>query len=162
VAVNRRNLLFDLLPRTRYGELTVVTPEGTTRRFTGDREGEAATFILKDWRAIDATLKRGDIGLGESYMANLWETPDLKSFLTFCQRNRDEFARLTRFDFVNTLHSRGARLTSVNSFSGSRKNISASYDYPPELYLSFSVRLLSYSSGWWEGKELSLDEAQVN
>ena len=66
MAVNRRNLLFDLLPRTRYGELTVVTPEGTTRRFTGDREGEPATFILKDWRAIDAILRRGDIGLGES------------------------------------------------------------------------------------------------
>ncbi len=131
MAVNQRKLLFDLLPRTRFGELTVVTPEGTTRRFSGDREGERATFILKDWRAIDAILRRGDIGLGESYMANLWETPDLKSFLTFCQRNRDEFARLTRFDLVNTLLSRAARLASTNSFAGSRKNISASYDYPP-------------------------------
>ena len=55
---------------------------------------------------MDAILKRGDIGLGESYMAGLWESPDLKSFLTFCQRNRDEFARLTRFDFVNTVASR--------------------------------------------------------
>ena len=162
MAVNRRNLLFDLLPRTRYGELTVVTPEGTTRRFTGDREGEAATFILKDWRAIDAILKRGDIGLGESYMANLWETPDLKSFLTFCQRNRDEFARLTRFAFVNTVLSRAARLASTNSFAGSQKNIAASYDYPPELYQSYTDRMMTYSSGWWDGRAMSLDEAQVN
>ena len=149
--MSRRDLLFDLLPRTRYGELTVVTPEGETRCFTGAREGERATFVLKDWRAIDAILRRGDIGLGESYMANLWETPDLKAFLTFCQRNRDEFARLTRFDFVNTLLSRVARLTSVNSFTGSRKNISASYDYPPELYQSYTDRMMTYSSGWWDG-----------
>ncbi|HTG10149.1 MAG TPA: SAM-dependent methyltransferase, partial [Candidatus Eisenbacteria bacterium] len=124
--MSRRDLLFDFLPRTRYGELTVVTPEGVTRRFTGDREGERATFVLKDWRAIDAILRRGDIGLGESYMASLWETPDLKAFLTFCQRNRDEFARLTRFNFLNSLISRATRLTSRNSLAGSRKNMAAS------------------------------------
>ena len=88
-----RELLFAVLPRTRYGELILVTPEGTTHRFVGDHEHEEATIILKDWRAVDAILSRGDIGLGESYMAHLWETPDLQSLLTFCQRNRDEFAR---------------------------------------------------------------------
>ena len=51
-------------------------------------------MILKDWRAVEAIVHRADIGLGESYMANLWETPDLQSLLTFCQRNRDEFDRL--------------------------------------------------------------------
>ena len=47
------------------------------RRFTGSHEGEHATIILNSWRAVDVILSRGDIGLGESYMANLWETPDL-------------------------------------------------------------------------------------
>src|SRR5713226_1519244 len=130
-SVRRRVLLFDVLPRTRYGELNLVTPEGTTHRFAGDCEGERATMILKDWSAVDAILRRGDIGLGEAYMANLWETPDLQKFLTFCQCNRDEFARLTRFDVLKTLLSRVARLTSRNSLAGSKKNIAASYDYPP-------------------------------
>lgn len=74
--MTRRKLLFKILPNTRYGELTPATPDGATCRFTGDREGEQATMILKDWTAVDAILARGDIGLGESYMANLWETPD--------------------------------------------------------------------------------------
>jgi len=160
--VSRRELLFDALANTRYGELNLVTPEGTTRRFTGSNEGERATVILKDWSAVDAILSRGDIGLGESYMANLWETPDLRAFLTFCQRNRDEFARVTKFDFLNKILSRAATLTSKNSFTGSKKNMAASYDYPPELYQSYTDRMMTYSSGWWDGKEMSLEEAQIN
>jgi cyclopropane-fatty-acyl-phospholipid synthase len=157
-----RNLLFSVLSRTRYGELTLVTPEGATHRFVGDHEHEPATMILKDWRAVEAILRRGDIGLGESYMANHWETPDLQSLLTFCQRNRDEFARLTRFSFVNNLISRATRLTSRNSLAGSRKNMAASYDYPPELYQSYTDRMMTYSSGWWDGKQMSVDDAQIN
>lgn len=160
--MSKRELIFAVLPRTRYGELNLVTPEGTTHRFAGDHEGERTTMILKDWRAVDAILSRGDIGLGEAYMANLWETPDLQKFLTFCQRNRDEFARLTRFDVLKTLLSRVARLTSRNSLAGSKKNIAASYDYPPELYQSYTDRMMTYSSGWWDGKEMSLDDAQLN
>jgi cyclopropane-fatty-acyl-phospholipid synthase len=160
--VNRRELLLNTLANIRYGELSLVTPEGTTRRFTGSQEGEHATIILKSWRAVDAILSHGDIGLGESYMANLWETPDLQAFLTFCQRNRDEFTRLTKFDFLNKILSRVTTLTSKNSFVGSKKNMAATYDYPPELYQSYTDRMMTYSSGWWDGKEMSLEDAQIN
>jgi len=160
--MRNRNLLFAVLPRTRYGELTLVTPDGTTHRFVGDHEGEQATMVLKDWRAVDAILRLGDIGLGESYMANLWETPDLQKLLTFCQRNRDELARLTKFTFLNNLISRATRLTTRNSFAGSRKNMAASYDYPPELYQSYLDSMMTYSGAWWDGKDMSLDDAQLN
>lgn len=157
-----RDLLLNALAKTRFGRLTVVLPDGTSRTFTGSDDGEDATMVLKDWAAVDAILKRGDIGLGESYMASLWESPDLQKFLTFCQRNRDEFARVTNFDLVNKILSRVATLTSHNSFNGSRKNISASYDYPPELYQSYTDEMMTYSSGWWDGKEMSLEDAQIN
>ena len=160
--MSRRQLLLDILANTRYGELSLVTPTGTTHRFIGSHEGEHATVILKDWSAVDAILSRGDIGLGESYMANLWETPDLQAFLTFCQRNREEFARVTKFDFLNKVLSRATTLTSKNTLAGSRKNIAASYDYPPELYQSYTDRTMTYSCGWWDGKEMSLEDAQVN
>src|SRR5205823_9457414 len=148
--------------RTGSGERTLVTPDGATHRFAGNGGGEHATMTLEDWAAVYASRARGDIGLGESYMAAQWESPDLQAFLTFCQRNRDEFARVTRFDLVNRVISRVARLTSKNSFNGSRKNIHDAYDYPPELYASYTDRMMTYSSGWWDGKEMSLEEAQVN
>jgi cyclopropane-fatty-acyl-phospholipid synthase len=142
--------------------LNLVTPDGQERRYAGAEHGESATFVLRDWRAVDAILARGDIGLGESYMEGHWESPDLRKFLTFCQRNRDEFARITRFDLLNKLISRATTLTSKNSFKGSRENMAASYDYPPELYRSYTDRMMTYSSGWWDGKEMTLEEAQLN
>lgn len=158
----RHQILFDVLQRTRFGDVTIVTPEGAEHRFTGSEPGESATLVLEDWAAVDAIRARGDIGLGESYMAGQWESPDLKAFLTFCQRNRDEFARLTRFDVVNGLISRLTTLRARNTFTGSRRNISASYDYPPELYQAYADRMMTYSSGWWDGREMSLEDAQIN
>jgi cyclopropane-fatty-acyl-phospholipid synthase len=40
--------------------------------------------------------------------------------------------------------------------------MAASYDYPPELYQSYTDRMMTYSSGWWDSQEMSLDDAQVN
>jgi len=160
--VGKRDLLLQALERTRYGELKLVTPDGTTRHLVGTEEGESATFVLRDWRTVDAILSRGDIGLGESYMEGLWESPDLQKFLTFCQRNRDEFSRITRFGMLDKLISRATTLTSKNTFKGSRKNMAASYDYPPGLYLAYTDRMMTYSSGWWDGQEMTLEEAQIH
>lgn len=160
--MSRREQFLKALERTRFGSLEVVTPEGATHRYSGSEAGERARILLEDWRAVDAILSRGDIGLGESYMEGHWQSPDLQAFLTFCQRNRDEFAKITRFDLLNKLISRITTLTSKNTFSGSRKNISASYDHPPELYQSYTDRMMTYSSGWWDGKEMTLEEAQIN
>ncbi len=157
-----RERFLGTLEKTRFGELELMTPDGESRRYSGTQEGESTTFVLKDWRAVDAILRRGDIGLGESYMAGYWESPDLPAFLTFCQRNRDEFSSITRFDLLNKLISRATTLTSKNTFAGSRKNMAASYDYPPELYQSYTDEMMTYSSGWWDGKEMTLEEAQVN
>jgi len=142
--------------------LELLTPDGTTHRFVGTEDGERATFVLRDWRAVGSISSRGDIGLGESYMEGLWESPDLQKFLTFCQRNRDEFSRVTRLDTLNKLISRATTLTRKNSFKGSRKNMAASYDYPPGLYQSYTDRMMTYSSGWWDGKEMTLEEAQIH
>src|ERR1043166_9193573 len=158
----KQDVLLRALAKTRYGELTLVMPDGGRHRFAGSDDGERATMIVKDRATVDAILARGDIGLGESYMAAQWESPDLQAYLTFCQRNRDEFANVTRFDLVNKVISRVARLTSHNSFNGSKKNIHDAYDYPPELYASYTDRMMTYSSGWWDGKEMSLEEAQIN
>lgn len=160
--MRRHQLLLEVLAGTRFGQLNLVTPDGRQHRFTGTEAGETATMIVKDWGTVDAILARGDIGLGESYMASLWESPDLQTFLTFCQRNREEFGRLTRFNVLNRLVARVIPLTTRNSFAGSRRNMAASYDYPPELFQAYADRMMTYSSGWWDGNEMSLEDAQIN
>ncbi len=160
--MDKKKLLERVLSKTKFGQLKLVTPEGDTMTFTGDGDGEAATWVVKDWAALKAILTRGDIGLGESYMQDQWESPDLKDFMTFCHRNKDRYQDLAKFNLVNWTISRFARLASKNTLQGSRKNISASYDHPPELYASYLDKRMTYSSGWWDGKDLSYDDAQVN
>lgn len=160
--MTKENLFLSTLSRTKYGALEVVTPDGATHRFRGEATGEKAAITLKDWAVIDAIVSSGDIGLGETYMDGLWETEDLQSFLTFCQRNRDEFERLSSFNPLNRVASRLARYRSSNTVAGSQDNIAAAYDYPPELFQSYTDKMMTYSSGWWNGKEMSLDEAQLN
>ncbi len=160
--MNKLELLRNVLSKTRFGALELITPEGTKMTFEGEHDGERATWVLKDWAALKAILTRADIGLGESYMLGQWESPDLKDFLTFCHRNKDEYAGLARFNLLNWLISRFARLTSKNTLQGSRKNISASYDHPPELFQTYLDSRMTYSSGWWDGQDLSYDDAQVN
>ena len=38
--------------------------------------------------------------------------------------------------------------------------MAATYDYPPELYQSYTDRMMTYSSGWWDGKDVSIEGAQ--
>jgi cyclopropane-fatty-acyl-phospholipid synthase len=160
--VTKAGLFFGVLSRTRHGSLEVITPDGEIHRFCGEATGEKATIRLQDWSVIDAIAASGDIGLGETYMDGLWETDDLQSLLAFCQRNRDEFGRLTRSSGLNRILSRLARYKSRNSLAGSRENMAAAYDYPPELFRAYTDEMMTYSSGWWDGQEMSLDEAQLN
>ena len=160
--MNTDTLIQKVLSRTKFGDITLVTPEGKSYAFEGDNAGESATLVIKDWNTVTQIASNRDIGLGESYMAGMWESPDLMSFLTFVQRNREQFLQVSGFSLVNGLMSRLKRLASQNSLEGSRENISISYDHPPGLYRAYLDKRMTYSSGWWDGKDLSFDDAQLN
>jgi cyclopropane-fatty-acyl-phospholipid synthase len=154
--------LLKVLSGIRHGELDLVTPDGTTHRFRGDLPGEKATVVLKDWSVIRAVLAGGDIGLGETYMDELWDTDDLQGFLTFCERNREAFKQLRSLNLPNRIKSWIAHHRNHNTLAGSKKNMAATYDYPPELFQAFTDKMMTYSSGWWGGVDMSLDDAQVH
>jgi cyclopropane-fatty-acyl-phospholipid synthase len=160
--VNRKGLFLKVLSGIRYGELELVTPDGATHRFRGDLPGERASVVLKDWSVIGALLASGDIGLGESYMDALWETDDLREVLTLCQRNRQVLQQIKGLHLLTSVKSWIAHQRSRNTLAGSKKNMAATYDYPPELFQSFTDKMMTYSSGWWGSEDMSLDEAQVN
>jgi cyclopropane-fatty-acyl-phospholipid synthase len=151
-----------VLSHIRNGELHLVTPDGVTHRFQGDLPGEKAKIVLKDWSVIRAVLAGGDIGLGETYMDELWETDDLPALLTFCQRNRPVLLQIRGLRLLNGISSWIAHQGSRNTLIGSKRNMAATYDYPPALFQTFTDRMMTYSSGWWGGEDMSLDDAQVN
>jgi len=95
-------------------------------------------------------------------MDALWETDDLRELLTLCQRNRQVLQQIKGLHLLTSVKSWIAHQRSRNTLAGSKKNMAATYDYPPELFQSFTDKMMTYSSGWWGSEDMSLDEAQVN
>src|SRR5215469_3944328 len=61
-----------------YGELEFVAPNGEVTTVTGARPGPRANFRIADWNVLRRILARGDIGLGEEYIAGSWQTPNIE------------------------------------------------------------------------------------
>ncbi len=145
----------------RIGSLTVETPEGRIATFSGANPGPAATIILHDWRTVGAALAQGDIGLGESYMAGWWDSPDVEALYAVLMLNMDGLGRLA---WGSWLH----RIVSVfrewvlrrNSLSGARRNIMAHYDVGNDFYELWLDPTMSYSSAIFATPDTSLVAAQ--
>jgi cyclopropane-fatty-acyl-phospholipid synthase len=160
--VKKEQLFLNILSRIRYGEVNLVTPDGVAHRFRGNQPGERANIVLKDWSVIPTILADGDIGLGETYMEGLWETDDLRELLMVCQRNRRILQQITGMRLLSRVNSWINYQRNRNTLPGSKKNMAAAYDYPPELFQTFTDKMMTYSSAWWGGREMSFDDAQVN
>jgi cyclopropane-fatty-acyl-phospholipid synthase len=151
------SVLLGLLGRLERGRLEVHSPDGSVRRFgPGGASCAGATTapgVLRvvDWRFAAATLKGGDVGFGESYMAGQWTTPDLPHLLTVLAANQPAIERA----FYGRAWVRGLlRLrhwSNANTRRGARRNIAAHYDLGNDFYALWLDRTMSYSSAWFEG-----------
>ena len=133
----------------RHGTLDLECPDGTALRF-GHGEPHA-TLTLLDWRACAATLKGGDIGFAESFIAGHWTTPDLARLLTLLARNRDALEALVYGRWWAALLHRARHALNRHSRRGSRRNAHAHYDLGNAFYGLWLDETMSYSSAWFDG-----------
>ena len=154
----RREFL-DSCARIDTGTLTLITPEGTRHRFgAGAPEAE---IRLHDWAAVAATAARGDIGLGEAYVAGLWDTPSVEAVIDLSLRNMDAFGGYAYAGFWEVLKFRLVnRLMRTNSRAGAARNIRAHYDVGNEFYQLWLDRSMTYSSALYDGDD-GLEAAQT-
>ncbi|MBL0317749.1 MAG: class I SAM-dependent methyltransferase [Alphaproteobacteria bacterium] len=147
---------------TAKGILHVTAPNGRTITYKGNESGQEVDWRIKDWRVVKAVASRGDIGFGETYAQGLWETNDLEGILRFFIDNIDEMDRYANghlwsrcwFYVVNHLLRR-------NSIKGSQSNIRSHYDVGNDFYGLWLDKSMTYSSGIFGGKPISLEEAQI-
>lgn len=157
-----RRLMMDFLSsceRIRDGRLTLRTPEGQTHHFgTGAPEAE---MVIHDWSVVAACAARGDIGLGETYVAGLWDTPCLEDVITVALKNMDELDKFAyagvwsalKFRMVNSLLRR-------NSVRGAARNIKSHYDVGNEFYQLWLDDSMTYSSALFAPGQDDLGQAQ--
>ena len=157
-----RKLVLDYLQRTREGSLQLTLPEGKRLRFGGTPPPQAAIRI-NDHRFFSRVVINGDIGFGEAFMEDEWDSDDVTAVVRFFIRNRDT-VRDGRFQ--TTVASRGIEwlrhLAQRNTLWGSRRNIRRHYDLSNDFFRTFLDDTMAYSCAVYPSVDASLETAQKN
>ena len=146
--------VFKLLRRLRHGTLQVQWPDGTHTQFgepAAAGQVPRALLRLHNWQPCAATLRSGDIGFAETYIAGDWDTPDLPALLKLLLVNREQIDSVVYGRWWGALAYRLKHLLNRNSRSGSRRNIHAHYDLGNPFYREWLAETMNYSSAWFEG-----------
>lgn len=149
-----------MLQNLRHGSLTLQLPDGSMQRF-GKGDLPHATLSLHNWKVCSATLKSGDIGFAETYIAGDWSTPNLVELLRVLVKNRAEVESVIFGSWAGRLVYRIKHLLNRNTRANSQKNIHAHYDLGNAFYRLWLDETMNYSSAWFDGDlSQSMPQAQ--
>jgi len=150
------------MARINTGTLTFTSPDGEVTKVVGAKPGPVATFKINDWDVLRRILARGDIGLGEEFIAGAWQTEDVETLISLFLLNLDQLESFSDGNFINRLgfviHN---ALVRRNSVAGSARNIKAHYDVGNDFYQLWLDRSMTYSSALYAGTD-ELYRAQQN
>jgi len=150
----------DTCARIQSGSLRLRTPEGEVFDFGQGRPG--AEIQINDWSVVTAIAARGDIGLGETYVAGLWDTESITDLASVALMNLDHFRGYAYAGFWNTLKFRVAdRLMRRNSQRGAARNIRSHYDVGNEFYQLWLDDGMTYSSALFTENDCDLSRGQT-
>lgn len=136
------------------GELEFVAPNGDVTLIQGARPGPRARFEVKDWNVLHRVMARGDIGLGEEYIAGSWDSDDIEQLISLFLLNWEQFERFADGNFLNRLaFVINNMLIRRNSLAGAGRNIRAHYDVGNDFYRIWLDSSMTYSSAIYSGIE---------
>ena len=151
-AAAARRLLHHVARRTG---IRVDLPDGAAY---GDPSGPV--LRVADADAFFTRLGRdGKIGLGESYMAREWDSPQLAELFELFARNIASLvpASLQR---LRRWYDASFPPAEDNDRPGAKRNIARHYDLSNELFAAFLDGSMTYSSALFDGFEEPLETAQ--
>lgn len=152
----------DALSGISHGQLSLTTPEGN--RYTFGSDGPEADLHIRDWKLLPRIAMRGDVGLGEGWVAGEWHSNTLEQVLALALKN---LSRLSGWGEPGRIQSAAMRLVDRiarrNSLRGSARNIRAHYDVGNEFYQLWLDPGMTYSSALFaEGDSLERAQARKN
>jgi cyclopropane-fatty-acyl-phospholipid synthase len=157
------NYVFGLLKTIRKGYLTMTLPDGRRETFGSEASGNRAEMVINDYRFFSRALLGGDIGLGDSYMENEWESPDPADVVKILFENRDI---ISDGNFITATYSRLRNrllnLARENTLIGARHNIRRHYDLGNTFFRTFLDSTMTYSCALFRRGDETLEEAQKN
>jgi cyclopropane-fatty-acyl-phospholipid synthase len=148
------------LDALEYGQMTLKTPDGKTRIFSGSNPGPSAILAVRDWRVIGNLAINGDIGFAEDYRDGLWDTQNLQDLLSLALVNEKAVDAFIFGSLPARALARFSNLLRLNTLRGSRRNISAHYDLGNDFYRLWLDSSMTYSSAIFSGGGQGLFQAQ--
>ncbi|MGC6456537.1 MAG: class I SAM-dependent methyltransferase [Coraliomargaritaceae bacterium] len=154
-------LFLGLLGRMREGRLNIIFPNGACAT-VGDADAVPEQIIIRDNAFFGRVLAGGSVGLGESYVEGLWETPNLAAVLRILGQNQEYLGRAPRgFSLIGRWVNRFIHLGRRNTLKNSRSNIQQHYDLSNEFYQCFLDPSMTYSSALFSDYYETLENAQM-
>ncbi len=134
--------------------------DGEFELICGDQSGAITTVEVHDDRFYTTLAAGGAVGASEAYMQGLWTCDQLTELVKILLRN------------TNVLHGLGTAAVKKplykllhwlnrDSISGSKKNIAAHYDLGNELFKNFLDPTMTYSSGFFEKPDATMEQASI-
>ena len=149
------------LAGAKHGRLQLTMPDSETYDFGGADASGLARIKINDHAFFSRVVLGSDIGLGEGYMFDEWDTDDIAGTIGFFIRNRKS---LQEGDFKAGLMIRAMEyirfLRRANTLMGSRRNIGAHYDLSNDFFRIFLDDTMTYSCAIFKDPEEPLELAQ--
>jgi cyclopropane-fatty-acyl-phospholipid synthase len=153
---------FAALETIECGSIRFTGPDGKVQTFTGAQAGPAADFTIQDWDVLRRLVARGDIALGEDYIAGRWDSTDIESLISFFLLNLSRFDGFAHGNVFNRIgFSIFNRVLRRNSKRGSKSNIKAHYDVGNDFYKLWLDDSMTYSSALYKTGATDLRTAQA-
>ena len=145
------------------GEIEFVGPDGDTIKQKGKLPGPSARFQIHDWAVLQRAMARGDIGLGEDYIAGGWDTDDVEALIAYFLLNFENLEGYANGNLLNRLlFVLMNTMVRRNSLSGSKRNIESHYDVGNDFYSLWLDETMTYSSALYGPGPGTLADAQRN
>jgi cyclopropane-fatty-acyl-phospholipid synthase len=157
-----KSKIFKYLEKVENGYLEIITPENNKIEIGNQNSEPKANIKIKDWQLVERVLAHGDIGLGEAYIENLFETDDLINLLCFFVVNQKQLEGIFHGNLLASFIGFLRTLFNKNTITGSKKNISYHYDTSNDFFSLWLDESMTYSSGIFVNETDSLFASQQN
>jgi cyclopropane-fatty-acyl-phospholipid synthase len=149
-----------LLPKSFKGSLALTLPSGRVVQLGEKGTGLEADLSLRNFKVIWASVRRGQLGFFERYLAGDLESKDPTAFFRFYLQNRGGLDGASTGVFFASLFDKFWHRGRDNNREGSKDNIAAHYDLGNAFYKLWLDDTMSYSSAVFDGTGNSLEAAQ--
>ena len=151
-------LLLYMLSGMEVGTLDVQLPGSVLRQFRGSEPGPHGVFRIKNPSGlIRRVLAGGEVGIGDAYLDDCWDSPDLTQLLMALYRNEPHYKGPFEKNLLGRLYGWWRHRRRANTRRVAKKNIEHHYDLGNEFYKMWLDETMAYSSALFKRADESMN-----